>query len=121
MKDAVLLCSQRYNHYSKGPGGFQPPLFMVSLRVGARDFLGEGRTAQAARHDAASKALHQLKSLPLPEDSLQHCDAGIQENGKDSVPKPLIIESCASSTIQKFFIVTSALTITFLVVCFLIL
>lgn len=71
----------RYNHYSKGPGGFQPPLFMVSLRVGARDFLGEGRTAQAARHDAASKALHQLKSLPLPEDSLQHCDAGIQENG----------------------------------------
>lgn len=84
MKDPVLLCSQRYNHYSKGPGGFQPPLFMVSLRVGARDFLGEGRTAQAARHDAASKALHQLKSLPLPEDSLQHCDAGIQENGKDS-------------------------------------
>ena len=57
---------------------------MVSLRVGARDFLGEGRTAQAARHDAASKALHQLKSLPLPEDSLQHCDAGIQENGKDN-------------------------------------
>lgn len=71
----------RYNHYGKGPGGFQPPTFMVSLRVGARDFLGEGRTAQAARHDAASKALHQLKSLPLPEDSLQHCDAGIQENG----------------------------------------
>jgi double-stranded RNA-binding protein Staufen len=58
---------------------------MVSLRVGTRDFLGEGPTAQAARHDAASKALHQLKSLPLPEDSLQHCDAGIQENGKNSL------------------------------------
>ncbi|PNF27238.1 hypothetical protein B7P43_G05304 [Cryptotermes secundus] len=71
----------RYHHYGKSPGGFQPSLFMVSLRVGTRDFLGEGPTAQAARHDAASKALHQLKSLPLPEDSLQHCDAGIQENG----------------------------------------
>ncbi|PNF27239.1 hypothetical protein B7P43_G05304 [Cryptotermes secundus] len=75
------MYNQRYHHYGKSPGGFQPSLFMVSLRVGTRDFLGEGPTAQAARHDAASKALHQLKSLPLPEDSLQHCDAGIQENG----------------------------------------
>ncbi|PSN36981.1 Double-stranded RNA-binding protein Staufen [Blattella germanica] len=73
--------NQRYHHYGKGPGGFQPPLFLVSLRVGAREFLGEGPTSQAARHDAASKALHQLKPLPLPEDTLQHCDAGIQENG----------------------------------------
>ncbi|KAJ9592174.1 hypothetical protein L9F63_001290, partial [Diploptera punctata] len=72
--------NQRY-HYGKGPGGFQQSLFVVSLRVGAREFLGEGPTPQAARHDAASKALHQLKSLPLPEDTLQHCDAGIQENG----------------------------------------
>ena len=73
---------QRYHHYSKGPGGFQPSLFVVSLRVGTREFLGEGPTPQAARHDAASKALHQLKSLPMPEDTLQHCDAGIQENGE---------------------------------------
>ncbi|XP_021921213.1 double-stranded RNA-binding protein Staufen homolog 2 isoform X3 [Zootermopsis nevadensis] len=72
--------NMRY-HYGKGPGGFQPPVFTVSLRVGAREFLGDGPTAQAARHDAASKALHQLKSLPLPEDSLQHCNVAIQENG----------------------------------------
>jgi hypothetical protein len=84
-ESCLSLHSQRYHHYGKGPGGFQPSLFMVSLRVGARDFLGEGPTAQAARHDAASKALHQLKSLPLPEDSLQHCDAGKQENGKSSL------------------------------------
>ncbi|KAJ4449022.1 hypothetical protein ANN_00416, partial [Periplaneta americana] len=73
--------SSRYHHYGKGPGGFQPPLYLVSLRVGIREFLGEGPTAQAARHDAASKALHQLKSLPLPEESLHHTEGVIQENG----------------------------------------
>ncbi|XP_069672127.1 double-stranded RNA-binding protein Staufen homolog 2 isoform X2 [Periplaneta americana] len=72
--------SSRYHHYGKGPGGFQPPLYLVSLRVGIREFLGEGPTAQAARHDAASKALHQLKSLPLPEESLHHTEGVIQEN-----------------------------------------
>jgi double-stranded RNA-binding protein Staufen len=58
-------------------------MYMVCLRVGAREYLGDGPTAQAARHDAASKALHHLKSLPMPEDSLQHCSAGMQENGKE--------------------------------------
>ncbi|XP_067010625.2 double-stranded RNA-binding protein Staufen homolog 2 isoform X2 [Anabrus simplex] len=73
--------SQRYHHYGKGPGAFHPQMFSVSLRVGAREFLGEGMTAQAARHDAASRALAQLRSLPLPEDNMQHCAAGLQENG----------------------------------------
>jgi hypothetical protein len=78
---------------------------MVSLRVGTRDFLGEGPTAQAARHDAASKALHHLKSLPLPEDSLQHCDAGIQENGKNSLKTTSLPEVCAGYSIHKVFTV----------------
>ncbi|GLH04028.1 Maternal effect protein staufen [Gryllus bimaculatus] len=64
---------QRYHHYGKGPGFH--PTFYVSLRVGTREFLGEGPTAQAARHDAASRALSQLRNLPLPEESLR-CDAG---------------------------------------------
>ena len=61
---------QRYYGGGKGPTmtGFQPPVFVVSLRVGSREFFGEGPTAQGARHDAASKAVNHLKQLPMPED-----------------------------------------------------
>jgi len=49
-----------------GSAGY-PPLFCVQLRVGARDFMGEGATAQAAKHGAAGKALKMLRDLPLPD------------------------------------------------------
>lgn len=42
-------------------------MFFVSLRVGNRDFGGEGATAQQAKHHAASKALKVIKALPMPE------------------------------------------------------
>ncbi|KAK3777175.1 hypothetical protein RRG08_010829, partial [Elysia crispata] len=38
--------------------------FYVSLRVGHREFIGDGPTRQAARHNAAQKALRILKNLP---------------------------------------------------------
>ncbi len=34
-----------------------PRIFYVSLRVGQREFIGQGPTRQAARHNAAAKAL----------------------------------------------------------------
>jgi double-stranded RNA-binding protein Staufen len=37
----------------------------VSLKVGQRDFIGEGATRQAARHNAAERALKVLKYLPM--------------------------------------------------------
>ena len=40
--------------------------FHVSLKVGEREFFGEGETMQAARHCAATMALNVLRSLPLP-------------------------------------------------------
>jgi len=40
--------------------------FHVSLKVGEREFLGEGETMQAARHCAATMALSVLRALPLP-------------------------------------------------------
>ena len=46
-----------------GPG--YPPQFAVQLRVGARDFFGEGPTAQAAKHGAAGKALKALRDMPV--------------------------------------------------------
>lgn len=41
-------------------------IYRVSLKVGEREFFGEGETMQAARHCAASMALKVLGSLPLP-------------------------------------------------------
>ncbi|XP_015117926.1 double-stranded RNA-binding protein Staufen homolog 2 isoform X3 [Diachasma alloeum] len=52
-------------------------LFLVTLKVGEREFIGKGVTAQAARHDAASRALEQLRQLPLPEE----VSTTVTENG----------------------------------------
>ncbi|BES91831.1 Double-stranded RNA Hypothetical protein motif [Nesidiocoris tenuis] len=59
-----------YNNYRMMEPGFynsNPPLYKVLAKVGEREFFGEGTTAQAARHEAASKALQVLKNLPLEE------------------------------------------------------
>ncbi|KAB7494042.1 Double-stranded RNA-binding protein Staufen-like protein 2 [Armadillidium nasatum] len=45
------------------------PMFFVNLRVGNKDFCGEGATAQQAKHNAASKALKVIKALPIPDSS----------------------------------------------------
>ncbi|GFO44857.1 double-stranded RNA-binding protein staufen homolog [Plakobranchus ocellatus] len=75
------LYGQRYHHFMRASrdryrgGGVLWPLryhyprmnrpFYVSLRVGHREFIGDGPTRQAARHNAAQKALRILKNLPV--------------------------------------------------------
>ncbi|XP_051537766.1 double-stranded RNA-binding protein Staufen homolog 2 isoform X4 [Myxocyprinus asiaticus] len=54
------MFNQRY-HYPV------PKVFYVQLMVGNNEFIGEGRTRQAARHNAAMKALQALKNEPIPE------------------------------------------------------
>lgn len=54
-------------------------LYLVTLKVGEREFTGRGLTGQAARHDAASRALEQLRQLPLPEEIANANNAS--ENG----------------------------------------
>lgn len=44
-----------------------PRTFYVSLKVGTREFIGEGISRQMARHNAAKKALEILRSLKIPE------------------------------------------------------
>ncbi|XP_074657003.1 double-stranded RNA-binding protein Staufen homolog [Tubulanus polymorphus] len=56
------MYNQRY-HYPR-----LPRVFYVSLKVGQREFIGEGPTRQAARHCAADKALKILIALPVPPD-----------------------------------------------------
>ncbi|XP_029547423.1 double-stranded RNA-binding protein Staufen homolog 2 [Salmo trutta] len=58
------MFNQRY-HYPV------PKIFYVQLSVGTNEFIGEGRTRQAARHNAAMKALQALRNEPIPERSPQ--------------------------------------------------
>uniref|UniRef100_A0A3P8XN15 Double-stranded RNA-binding protein Staufen homolog 2 n=1 Tax=Esox lucius TaxID=8010 RepID=A0A3P8XN15_ESOLU len=58
------MFNQRY-HYPV------PKIFYVQLSVGTNEFIGEGRTRQAARHNAAMKALQALRNEPIPERPLQ--------------------------------------------------
>lgn len=44
-----------------------PLLYQVELSVGGQQFSGKGKTRQAAKHDAAAKALRVLQSEPPPE------------------------------------------------------
>ncbi|CAH2285418.1 double-stranded RNA-binding Staufen homolog 2 isoform X4 [Pelobates cultripes] len=48
--------------------------FYVQLTVGNSEFYGEGKTRQAARHNAALKALQALKNEPIPEKSAMNGD-----------------------------------------------
>ena len=56
----VFVMSDRYR-YPK-----PMHIYRVSLKVGEREFFGEGETMQAARHSAATMALSVLRTLPLP-------------------------------------------------------
>lgn len=49
---------QRY----KNPGPYK-----VSLKMGSREYIAEGSSAQIARHKAARKALEDLRNLPEPD------------------------------------------------------
>lgn len=57
-----------YAKPSMYPGGH--PTFTVMVKVGTREFVGEGATAQLARHAAAAKALSEIRQLPLPEEKM---------------------------------------------------
>ncbi|XP_066434682.1 double-stranded RNA-binding protein Staufen homolog 2 isoform X4 [Eleutherodactylus coqui] len=58
--------------------------FYVQLTVGNSEFYGEGKTCQAARHNAALKALHALKNEPIPERSSVNGETRNPEEDKDA-------------------------------------
>ncbi|XP_077126779.1 double-stranded RNA-binding protein Staufen homolog 2 isoform X4 [Ranitomeya variabilis] len=58
--------------------------FYVQLTVGNSDFYGEGKTRQAARHNAALKALHALKNEPIPERSSLNGETRGPDEDKDA-------------------------------------
>ncbi|XP_031786214.1 double-stranded RNA-binding protein Staufen homolog 2 isoform X1 [Nasonia vitripennis] len=62
------MFNPRYPAYNRGFNPEPQGIYLVTLKVGEREFIGRGVTGQAARHDAASRALEQLRQLPLPEE-----------------------------------------------------
>ena len=62
-----FLLDRFTSRWSKGsaPRPTPSPNFVVSLKVGNKEFVGEGSTAQAAKHSAATKALQTLKVLSI--------------------------------------------------------
>ncbi|XP_068160160.1 double-stranded RNA-binding protein Staufen homolog 2 [Antennarius striatus] len=72
------MFNQRY-HYPV------PKIFYVQLSVGSHEFIGDGRTRQAARHSAAMKALQALRNEPIPERPPQNPEEkGETEEGTDA-------------------------------------
>lgn len=57
-----------------------PRTFYVSLKVGTREFIGEGVSRQMARHNAAKKALEILSSLKIPEEPLVQTTTKVETN-----------------------------------------
>nr|XP_060631468.1 double-stranded RNA-binding protein Staufen homolog 2 isoform X2 [Anolis sagrei ordinatus] len=62
-----------------------PKTFHVQLTVGHHEFFGEGRTRQAARHNAAMKALQILQNEPIPPKLPENKESGKEtEEEKDA-------------------------------------
>ncbi|XP_074843173.1 double-stranded RNA-binding protein Staufen homolog 2 isoform X2 [Carettochelys insculpta] len=61
-----------------------PKIFYVQLTVGNSEFFGEGKTRQAARHNAAMKALQALQNEPIPEKLPQNGETGKETEEKDA-------------------------------------
>ncbi|XP_045836912.1 double-stranded RNA-binding protein Staufen homolog 1 isoform X4 [Meles meles] len=90
--DPYSRMQSTYNYNMRGgayppryfyPFPVPPLLYQVELSVGGQQFNGKGKTRQAAKHDAAAKALRTLQSEPLPE-RLEGRRLGEQVNGRES-------------------------------------
>lgn len=70
--------SGRFNHHFS-------EVFNVTLHVGNRNFTGTGPTAQAARHDAAARALEVLKPMTSDVENTSKTTESIDEDGDESL------------------------------------
>ncbi|XP_011505196.1 PREDICTED: double-stranded RNA-binding protein Staufen homolog 2 [Ceratosolen solmsi marchali] len=78
------IFTPRYSTYNRGFHPEPQGIYLVTLKVGEREFIGRGTTGQAARHDAASRALEQLRQLPLPEEMVNSTVAVGEGVGNDA-------------------------------------
>ncbi|XP_067667309.1 double-stranded RNA-binding protein Staufen homolog isoform X4 [Haliotis asinina] len=65
--------------------GRMPRTFYVSLKVGQKEFIGDGPTRQAARHSAATKALRILRNMSMPADNKGESKEEVEEDDQDQL------------------------------------
>uniref|UniRef100_V5GT21 Double-stranded RNA-binding protein n=1 Tax=Anoplophora glabripennis TaxID=217634 RepID=V5GT21_ANOGL len=90
-------------HDSRYYGQFRPGAphnpgdpYTVRLRVGEREYPGQGYTVQAARHDAAAKAIEHIKQLGDVEENENPLSPG--ENGQVHITGDSVTQGTASVT-----------------------
>ncbi|XP_025829037.1 interferon-inducible double-stranded RNA-dependent protein kinase activator A isoform X3 [Agrilus planipennis] len=74
--------------------------YMVHLKVGNREYIGIGYTTPAARHDAAIKAIEEIKRINIDGNSV---DNTINANIQIKSPVSLIYETAAKLKKQVIF------------------
>ncbi|XP_073808728.1 double-stranded RNA-binding protein Staufen homolog 1 isoform X2 [Danio rerio] len=70
--------SMQHYYYPFPPVG--PVLYHMELSIGGQQFHGKGRTRQAAKHDAAAKAIKYLQKEPILQQITEMTDEPAQEN-----------------------------------------
>ncbi|KAJ8979892.1 hypothetical protein NQ317_017515 [Molorchus minor] len=85
-------------HDNRYYGQFRPgDPYTVRLRVGEREYPGQGCTVQAARHDAAAKAIEHIKQLGVVDDG----DSNISgEGGQMQMANETITQGTATITTE---------------------
>src|SRR5687768_15078726 len=73
-----LLISPRQRFPKFMPLAMPASKYVVSLRFGEKEFVGEGPTQQAAKHDAAAKALEEIVDV---EEATPSISNGIKIEG----------------------------------------
>ncbi|XP_016332195.1 double-stranded RNA-binding protein Staufen homolog 1-like isoform X1 [Sinocyclocheilus anshuiensis] len=70
--------SMQHYYYPFPPVG--PVLYQMELSIGGQQFHGKGRTRQAAKHDAAAKAIKYLQKEPIMQQIAEMKEEPVQEN-----------------------------------------
>ncbi|KAG5275155.1 hypothetical protein AALO_G00144210 [Alosa alosa] len=70
--------SMQQYYYPFPPVG--PVVYHMELSIGGQQFCGKGRTRQAAKHDAAAKALKSLHKEPLLQQLPENDEESLEEN-----------------------------------------
>ncbi|XP_016374478.1 double-stranded RNA-binding protein Staufen homolog 1-like [Sinocyclocheilus rhinocerous] len=70
--------SMQHYYYPFPPVG--PVLYHMELSIGGQQFHGKGRTRQAAKHDAAAKAIKYLQNEPIMQQLAEMNEEPVQEN-----------------------------------------
>lgn len=71
--DRWLFCDLFFISYYYPFPPVGPVLYHMELSIGGQQFHGKGRTRQAAKHDAAAKALKYLQKEPMLQQMAEVC------------------------------------------------